>query len=430
MKKFSSVALSVLIVIMAFVVSGCETLVAPPETTEPVSSNINGKILIKASLSSGQKLTSSNGQIEVPYNTAVVFEAETADTTIKIAGWQWGFPDGQAAGKYAVYTIKDPPGNTLSIRLTGISASNVSYQALVTVVVAWNINGNDLVINLSTTMEANNSCTVVFALSTERLKKQASGNYFVKGTINQWNRDNISGNDTAYSIVGGVLVPDSKGFYLKLTVNQELGDQQFGLGKMIGSNEIWEDFKGSPYVDSTNWTLLKYNLSVSGGKVILTPKGSGLPPIITPIAEPGLVGDQGEKWVVRLTPNSNDSLGIFINHFIQFSTIHPFVSFRDADGRYIRNVAESAVTGFNTAGRISIHASDTLIAFKFGTNIYQPTTYSDSTMRLSGFYNSEFGDIRFVLITVPTTPTSVSSVSRVSQALKFKIRPAVKGTDY
>lgn len=424
MKKLIRV-LHVLSIVILVVFWGCETIIAPPETIDQPPSTVDGKIMIKVTtaLNGNDDLNTTAGQIYVPHNTVLILEAGVVNPAIKIVTWSWKFPDSSASGPITIYKPKVGPGNSVTIKLTGVDDQNKSYETNVVINVTWNIVGNDLVLLLSTKMETDGSGTVTFALSTERIKKQAPPPYFVKGTINNWNRVFISDSDTSYSLVNGLLVKDQKGFYLKVVVNHKPGNHQFGLGKMIDNNtkELWEEFKGSPYVDSTNWTLMKYNLSSAG---VVTPGGK-VPTNTSSL--PGLIGDTGNDWVINLTPN-NPKLNMFINNFASFSAIYPFISLLDTGGKYSRNIVEVSVNGFPTAGSVELSYSDLpvnrMIALKIGTDIINhPDIYADDIMRKSIFYNEEHGDIRFVLC----PPVLAKSSGSGGQ---FTIRKAVKGIDY
>ena len=418
MKKLSVLAL----VLIAVIIGGCETIVAPPEVVDYTPSHQLGKIAIKATTSNTNHDLNANGQIDVPYGTVLILEAVPVDTSLHIVNWQWQFPDGSASGKYAMYTTKAAPGSVIPIKLIGIDSKNVSYESTASINISWNITGNNLVVLMSAKMESNGSGTIVFAISKERIKRLAPPPYFIKGTVNSWTKFNIPDADSAYTFIGGVLVSDPNGLYVKVTVNHMPGNQQFGFGKIDSHGaELWENFQGSPYVDSTNYTLLKYNLS---SNAIVTPGGTTQP---NNAVSPGLLGDQGEKWVFNLTPD-DPKITLFVNNFLPFSAIKPFMSFMDSSGRYVNNISETAVTGFPNAGLIQVNYSalpmNKMVALKFGKDISYPTSYSDTTMSKSSFYNQEYRDIRFVLVPVLGKSSDGKNVKKIS------IRPAIKGIDY
>lgn len=423
MNKFTQFLFAVL---FAFIIYGCETVVAPPETINPVPSS-NGQIMMKVTAAGSQSVLLSGGKIDIAVNTALVLEAATTDTSLLIKTWQWVLPNGSAFGKYAAYTPTVGAGSSIQIKLTGTDYNNQTHEVIITVNVIWNINGTNLVYLSSVVMGADGKGTITFYLSTERIKKQVSlQGYFIKGTVNNWIRAYVQNSDESYSLINGVFTPDPKGLYLKAVVNHSPGDHKFGLGKMKNATEeLWEDFKGSPYTDSTDWTLLKYNLSSTG---VVTPGGTG---IVTPPSIPGLIDDQGNPWVIVLTPNNN-IIKIYVNNGVNFTSGHPFVAFRSASGNYnTKNVAEVAVTGFPTAGSVQINYSDTLekkmVAFKLGGDMVNyPSVYDTTLMKKSKlFYNEDFGDIRFIIC-----PPVLAKSNGSNSSGQWTIRPVVKGIDY
>ena len=415
----------VLSIFAAIFLIGCETIVAPPET-QPNPTPSNGQVAMKITSGSSQSVLLTGGQIDVPPSTGLVLEAATVDTSLKIKAWQWVFPNGSATGKFAAYTPTVGAGSSIQIQLIGTDYNNTPHQATVTVNVVWNINGTGLVYLSSVVMGTDGKGTLTFYLSKERIKNRTTlPGYFIKGSVNNWIKAYIPTADEGYSLVNGVFTPDSQGLYVKAIVNHSPGDYKFGLGKMIdATQELWEDFKGSPYADSTDWTILKYNLSSTG---VVTPGGT-VP--INPPTLPGLIDDQGNPWVIVLTPN-NPTIKIYVNNGVNFSSGHPFVAFRSAGGSYnTKNVAEVAVTGFPTAGSVQINYSDTLekkmVAFKLGSDMVNyPSVYNTTLMKKSKlFYNDDFGDIRFIVC------PPVLAKGNGSGSGQWTIRPVIKGVDY
>lgn len=421
MKKF--VHIIALFLIVAFL-AGCETVVAPPETPNSPPST-DGKLLMKLSADGGQtNLLSSGQQVDIAYHTTLLIEGLTADTSLHIKTWQWQFPDGTASGKYAVYTPSVGAGSSIQIKLIGIDYNNVSHEVIITVNVIWNITGTGLVFLASVTPQNDGTGTLIFYFCKERIMKFLTlPGYFIKGTVNNWVRTYIPNTDTSYSLINGIFTPDAKGFYVKATLNHAPGNHKLGLGKMKNStDELWENFQGSPYADSTDWTIVKYNLSTTWA---VTPGGSGT---VNPPTMPGIIGDQGTPWIIGLTP-SNPKIDLFINNLVSVSSIHPFVAFRGDDARYMNNVAQVSVSGFPTAGMVQVNyatlPSNRLVAFKIGSDLVNfPSTYNDTLMRKSKFYNEEYGDIRFVIC----PPTLAKSNGNNPNG--WTVRSAVKGVDF
>lgn len=395
MKKISAI---LFFAIFAMVFFGCEEIGVTPTQT-PAPRVYDNAIMIKAF-----NATLSNGtMVYVPWKTSIVLEGAISNPPIQIVNWRWEFGDGgYATGQRVVYKPGINPGDTMNVRLVATDDAGATHEAYITIKSTWNIMGDNLVVLLSSISNGNGTYThrILFAI-----ERGEPGSRFIRGTFTNWVRTPLS--DTLYSYNNGVYVPDTLGFYVKANIVATAGNHLFGIMRMNGSNEIWDDFSGSPYADANNGTNLKFYQGEGG---TITPGGAPT------VSVPGDFGDNTSEWVTSMK-SSNSGYIIFINNMVPFSSISPFVSFRNSSGGYGPAIAETAVSGFPNAGQVTKTITPgVMVALRLGPDISQPNVFNIPLMKKCGLWNEEYGDIRFVPI--------------VLVGNKCLVRQAKKGVDF
>ena len=221
-----------------------------------------------------------------------------------------------------------------------------------------------------------------------------AGNYLLKGNVTSppWQTSIvIPPADTNYRLENGqlyVMPSGENGHWTKVFIDSPVNfDAEVApLVRMSsGLGEQWASFKGSQFVNASNYGLMRYHVDANGD---VTPSGGNN------LIMPGL----GDDDVLRFEINQNDtSLTIYQNNEQPFSGISPWIQFKDNDSWATPLHVSSAVEGFPNWSKYTLPLSSLPVRARFGSIIANPVANNNNASSI--YYDQIYKDL-FVNISV------------------------------
>lgn len=391
----------VLLMAIAMSCEKVERLDFDPSTPPPSTSDWIG-VQILPSADGLQKAFLIEDTVWAQINTVVNFLA--VDNGLNITSWSWSFDGGQALSgsqnAYEFYTL-----GLHWLHLVGFYGNNQQTSADIPIWIVEDISTIDPVRLISCQDLGAGVYSVTFGIAKERTRWISGTNtFFYTGNMTSpiWTTQIIPPADTSYNIAFGpppsytpslVLPPigDNGYCYGLRNLNSVVGMYDLGTGKIKNSQQLWLNFSGSAWVESSNPTMIKYKI---------LPGGTVVPNVAPPTNLPGTIGDEGPNAVIRFDLGENAAIVYFHNSTVFNGS--QFFKFYDEYNLGETPITQSSVAGFPYWGKCEIAYTANsiqpsgLVVMKFGENISAPTAYNEN-MDLSMYYDPVFWNLRFFL---------------------------------
>lgn len=376
-----------------FYFTGCQKIEGPTDDTLKTTD-----VVITPK---GDKVAVIDDTTRTEQSAPVSLKAE-GPVGVTITTWNWSItePNGQVTnmtGQNVLYTFTSL--GLGQITATGTDNSGTLHTGNLWIQVMVDITEAQLVRLYSSTPIGGGVIQTQWA-AVKKLWK-FSGTYGVIGSPTNWIASPLTPADTNWRIINGSLItvaaPENGKFIVPI-VNINPAEYptsyEMGIYKTNPSgNQIWGNFTGSPWVDPSNPSLIKFTVINASGTIVPTsnPGNSG----------PGEIGDNYIQVSITST-----KVTVYINNGTAFSGISPFYMIQNADGTWNNPTTQTAIPGFANWGKFEmtpaqIEVLGGVISFRYGNTISQPSIYN-ANMHSSGYYDGFNNSVRIIaeIITV------------------------------
>lgn len=371
--------------IALFAFGGCKIV----NVVDP-SQNPQGPNSISIEVNKGNSIQ-GNDTLYVEPGVSITFRAKS-NGSVNIVTYNWIFNDdsSHSSGEIATHTYLGITPFVTSIKLVGIDSNNNSFEIVKVIKVIASLDGLPSIQWISSVPQTGGAFIVTMAFH-KAYMKFAGSNYFYIGDMTNWSAVNIDPADTNYIITDNhVFIPVGEiGKYVVARMLLKPGEYKMGLGKLVGSNQIWGTFWG-PYSDSSNSTMIRFTVD-NNGKVSAT--GKLLP------TYPGFMGDDYVRFSFEDT-----KILIYTRHTAPFSSLTPFCRFPDNNSNGALIVKESAVDKYADWGvfplEYTVIPSNGLITMHYGPYYETPEVYSANESK-SSYYDPYFKILKMIFHQIP-----------------------------
>jgi hypothetical protein len=223
-----------------------------------------------------------------------------------------------------------------------------------------------------------------------------AGNYLLKGntTSPPWQTSIIiPPADTNYRMENGQLyaMPSGEnGHWTKVFIDGPVNfDVEVAPLIRISPSfgEQWASFKGSQFVNASNYGLMRYHVDANGD---VTPSGGNN------LLVPGISGDN----IIRLDISPDKStLTIYQNNEVYFGSCSPWIQFKENDSWATQLFATTTVSGFDNWSKTTVMTSTLPRRLRFGSYIATPTPNVNNVN--CTYYDNVYHDI-FINVNIVT----------------------------
>ncbi len=393
MKKILNLVASLMLLL--FVFSACQKI----DYIDPDSINANNDGVIKINVSGGP--LSGGVKSATALGDTVIIEGGNVYTfsytsTVTMSSVLWTFGNNGTTSTAAMPTNRYERTFVISsVTIVGTDAGGTAHTASI-----WLNNlpraGGDPIIWAGKTV-------VSTGVYREEFWIYKNGAYFTpldykyKGNVTTppWGSlITIPPADTNYRVDGNLIYPmpaGETGHWVKVLIDNPINfDAEVApLIRVTASlGEQWCNFKGSTFVNNTNFGLMRYHVDANGN---VSTTGGGQNPLM-----PGVGGDNYVRFDV-----SQNGLNIIIyqNNEVSFNGISPWIQFKNNDSWSTPLHASLAVTGFVNWSKYEIPVLDLPKRARFGSNMAAPTINPNNTSSI--FYDPIYKDLFIDISVIP-----------------------------